>query len=141
MSHIVSFNTSVTEAESVEITAKRLKLPKPEYRTNYRMRSGKVVKGIAVQLQDWQKPVIFDTETGRVEFDNWSPYDEHHPAVRAGKKEVGDNGKWGDIAHLHRFVDEYVATGHMLQAKEEGHIVEECSWDAETESVRLLIQS
>lgn len=141
MSHIVSFETKVKNAETLRITAQRMGLPRPEHRSNYRMRSGKVVSGVAVQLPDWTKPVIFDCETGQVEFDNWSPYDERHPQVRSGKKEVGDDGRWGNIAHLNQFVDEYLGTEMMLQAEEEGHTVIEAGWNAEEGAFKLKIKA
>lgn len=141
MSHIVSFETKVRNVETLHITAQRMGLPKPKHRANYRMRSGKIVSGIAVQLPDWTKPVIFDCETGSVEFDNFSPYTESHPQVRSGKKQVGDDGRWGDTAHLNQFVDEYLGTEMMLQAEKEGHIVTEAGWNAEECAFKLKIKA
>jgi hypothetical protein len=137
----VSFKTSVKNAESVRITAARMKLPVPQYVEKYRMRSGKEVTGLSLQLPGWAKPVVFDTESGNVEFDNWSPYDASHPQVRKGEKQVGDDGRWGDIKHLNQFVDEYLGTEVMLQAEAEGHTVTDCGWDAQNEQFRVRIKT
>lgn len=140
MSHTVSFKTRVKNVESIHITAKRMGLSEPKYVEGYRM-SEKRVTGIAVRLPGWRKHVVFDTESGSVEFDNWSPFDENHPMVRQGKKQVGDDGRWGDIVQLHQFIDEYLGTEVMLQAATEGHVVEDCHWDAAEGAFKVKIRT
>jgi hypothetical protein len=141
MSHTVVFATDIKNVEAIEVTCTRLKLSKPRPVEKYRMRSGKEVCGQSINLPGWRKPVVIDTTTGKVEFDNWSDYDENHPRVRSGEKQVGDNGRWGDIAELNRFVSECVGTQFMLKASQEQHRVQEFGWNAENETFRVLLQT
>jgi hypothetical protein len=118
-----------------------LKLPAPRYVTNYRI-AGQPVSGQLVELPGWQKGTVFDTESGEVFFDNYSDYTEDHTLVKQGVKQPGDDGRWGNIRELHRFVDEYVATELMLEAERKGDTFEYHGWDEKTETAKLeLIHS
>ena len=104
MSHIVTVKTEVRDATAVRAACQRLKLPEPT--------SGKVklfsgeVNGLAVQLPDWRYPVVCETTSGQVKFDNY-------------------NGRWGDQQELDRFLQGYTVEKTKLEARRKGHSVTE----------------
>ncbi len=104
MSHIVTVKTEVRDATAVRAACQRLKLPEPT--------SGKVklfsgeVNGLAVQLPDWRYPVVCETTSGQVKFDNY-------------------NGRWGDQQELDRFLQVYTVEKTKLEARRKGHSVTE----------------
>ena len=75
MSHIVTIQTQVKDAAAVRAACQRLGLPAP-VQGKAKLFSGEV-EGLAVQLPDWVYPVVCDTATGQIKFDNF-------------------NGRWGD---------------------------------------------
>ena len=66
--------------------------------------------GYAVRLPDWRYPVVFDVEQGQVRYDNYE-------------------GRWGDPAHLDRFLQAYAVEKAKLEARRQGHTVTEQSLD------------
>jgi len=104
LSHIVTIKTEVRDAIAVRSACQRLKLPEPT--------SGKVklfsgeVTGLAVQLPDWRYPVVCETTSGQVKFDNY-------------------NGRWGDQQELDRFFQSYTVEKTKLEARRKGHSVTE----------------
>lgn len=81
MSHIVTVKTEIRDPAAVRAACKRLRLGDP-VQGKTRLFSGEV-SGLAVQLPDWQYPVVCDTASGQVRFDN------HH-------------GRWGDPWRCYR---------------------------------------
>lgn len=125
MSHLTTIKGEVRDLELLEKTCERLGYPKPRYVTKYQMFDGSTVDGHAVNLPGWQKPVVFDIESGKVHFDNYSPYtNPEHPQVLSGEKRLGEDGRWGAISKLDRFVDEYQLQAILETAQQEGHEVE-----------------
>ena len=104
MSHIVSIQTEVRDAAAVRAACHRLGLAEPvEGKT--RLFSGEVT-GLAVKLPDWAYPVVCDTVSGRIRFDNF-------------------NGLWGDQQHLDRFLQAYACEKAKIEARRKGHAVTE----------------
>ena len=64
------------------------------------------VNGLAVQLPDWRYPVVCETTSGQVKFDNY-------------------NGRWGDQQELDRFLQVYTVEKTKLEARRKGHSVTE----------------
>ena len=64
------------------------------------------VNGLAVQLPDWRYPVVCETNSGQVKFDNY-------------------NGRWGDQQELDRFLQGYTVEKTKLEARRKGHSVTE----------------
>ena len=64
MSHIVTIKSEVRDAAAVKAACQRLSLPEP-VQGKTRLFSGEV-EGLAVQLPDWQYPVVADLATGQV---------------------------------------------------------------------------
>jgi hypothetical protein len=75
--------------------------------------------GLAVELPDWTYPVVCDTTTGTVKFDNY-------------------NGKWGDQQHLARFLQAYACEKAKIEARRRGH---QCTEQTLADgSIKLTIQ-
>ena len=104
MSHIVQIQTQIRDAAAVRAACQRLGLAQPVQGTT-RLFSGEV-QGLAVQLPDWQYPVVADLATGQIHFDNFG-------------------GRWGDQKHLDRFLQAYAAEKVKIEARRKGHMVTE----------------
>lgn len=106
MSHIVEIRTELRDPLAIAAACHRLRLPAPAA-GQHRLYSGSV-EGLAVQLPDWRYPVVCDTATGEVRFDNYS-------------------GQWGDEARLNSFLQAYAVEKARLEARRRGHTVTEQS--------------
>ena len=102
MSHIVQIETEVRDAEAVRAACVRLGLEEPVEGTA-RLFEGEAC-GLLVKLRDWLYPVVLDTATGQVRYDNYG-------------------GDWGDQKHLDRFVQTYAICKATIEAKKRGHSV------------------
>ena len=117
MSHIVSIQTEVRDAAAVRAACKRLGLAEPVQGTT-RLFSGQVT-GLAVQLPNWQYPVVCDTATGKLNYDNFG-------------------GHWGDQKHLDSFLQSYAVEKAKIEARKKGHAVTE--QQLADGSIKLVIQ-
>lgn len=104
MSHVVEIKTQVKDIAAVQAACRRLKLPEPEQRT-VTLFSAKVT-GLTVQLPDWQYPVVCNTATGELKYDNYG-------------------GAWGQQSHLDQFLQAYAVEKAKLEARRQGHSVSE----------------
>ena len=104
MSHIVTIQTQVRDAEAVRAACRRLGLAEPVQATT-KLYSGEV-NGLAVQLPDWQYPVVCDLSSGEVRFDNF-------------------DGRWGDQKELDRFVQAYAVEKCRIEARKRAHTLTE----------------
>lgn len=104
LSHIVTIKTEVRDAAAISAACTRLGLAQPEFGTR-RLFSASAA-GFAVQLPDWRYPVVFDTATARVHFDNY-------------------HGAWGSQCELDRFLQAYAVEKTKLEARRRGHTVTE----------------
>jgi hypothetical protein len=75
--------------------------------------------GLAVRLPDWQYPVVCQTESGELLYDNFS-------------------GAWGEQRELDKFLQAYAIEKARLEARRAGHTVTE--QPLEGGSVKLTIQ-
>lgn len=116
MSHIVTIATKVQDPVAVLAACQRLKLPEPAHGTAT-LFSGEVT-GLLVRLPDWVYPVVVDTATGQVAYDNFE-------------------GSWGDPKHLDRFLQIYAVEKAKLVARMQGYSVSEQSLN--DGSIRLQI--
>ena len=92
------------DATAVRAACHRLGLAEPVHGTT-RLFSGEV-EGLAVQLPDWQYPVVANLATGQLKFDNFG-------------------GRWGDQKHLDKFLQAYAAEKAKIEARRRGHSVSE----------------
>jgi hypothetical protein len=104
LSHIVSIQTKIHDANAVVAACSRLKLAAPVH--------GKVqlfegeAEGLLIQLPAWQFPAVIDTITGTVRYDNYG-------------------GAWGEQAQLDRFMQAYAVEKCRLEARKKGFAVSE----------------
>ncbi len=116
MSHIVEIVTEVRDPVAIRSACQRLTLPLPVLGRT-KLFSGEVV-GWAVPLRDWKYPIVCNTETGTVHYDNY-------------------NGAWGDESRLHRFLQTYTVEKTRLEARKQGYGMTEQSLP--DGSVRLTV--
>jgi len=86
MSHLSSITTVITNEEAVSRSCRELGLEAPAHGTYKLFRAE--VKGLGVRLPDWQFPIVINTDTGKVSFDNY-------------------NGSWGKQVELDKFTQRY----------------------------------
>ena len=117
MSHIVQIQTQVRDAAAVQAACRRLGLPAPEQGT-VKLFSGEAT-GLAVQLPDWKYPVVCDTASGQLQYDDFE-------------------GRWGDQRELDRFMQAYAVERAKQEARRHGHsTTEQTLADG---SIKLTIQ-
>jgi hypothetical protein len=104
MSHIVQIQTQVRDPVAVQAACRRLNLAAavPGMFDVF----GTQAKGLGVQLPGWEYPIVCDTTTGKVQYDNY-------------------NGAWGDPKELDRFMQAYAVEKAKIEARKKGHIVTE----------------
>ena len=117
MSHLVTVNTEVRDANAVRAACRRLGLAEPVDGT-FKLFGGEAT-GLGVQLPDWQYPVVCDTARGTLKYDNFA-------------------GRWGDRKHLDAFLQAYAVEKVRLEARRKGHCVTERA--LANGSVKLTIQ-
>ena len=117
MSHIVTIKTEVRDAAAVRTACQRQGLAPPVQGTVSLFSSE--ATGLAVQLPDWQYPIVCDTATGQVKLDNFS-------------------GRWGDPKHLDRFLQAYAVEKGKIESRKKGHVCTECQLP--DGSIKLTIQ-
>jgi hypothetical protein len=106
LSHIVTIKTEVRDRSAVAAACRRLNLPEPTHGTA-QLYSGQA-SGLLVRLPDWLYPVVIDTESGTVRYDNYG-------------------GCWGDERHLHRFLQAYAVERVRSEARTKNHAATEQS--------------
>jgi hypothetical protein len=104
MSHIVTVVTRIHDPVSVAAACRRLGLAEPTQGTA-RLYSGEAT-GLLVQLPGWMYPIVIDTASGAIQFDNFA-------------------GRWGEPRHLDRFVQMYAVERAKLEARKKGYQVSE----------------
>jgi hypothetical protein len=117
VSHIVSIKTEVRDPQAVASACRRLGLPEPVHGTA-NLFAGEA-SGLLVKLPDWLYPVVLNTATGQLQYDNYS-------------------GHWGKQEHLDKFLQLYAVEKARLEARKRGHsVVEQSLADG---SIKLTIQ-
>jgi hypothetical protein len=104
LSHIVTVKTEVRDHAAISAACRRLELPPPIAGTAQLFSDQ--VAGLIVRLTEWTYPVVIDTATGQVRFDNYE-------------------GAWGDQAQLDRFLQMYAVEKARIEARKKGHQVTE----------------
>lgn len=104
MSHIVTIETQVRDAEAVRAACRRLGLPEPVHRT-VKLFSGEVA-GLTAQLPDWRYPIVCQLDTGEICFDNFKE-------------------NWGEKERLDAFLQMYAVEKAKIEARKRGHSVSE----------------
>ena len=104
MSHIVQIQTEVRDPTAIRAACHRLQLPPPRHDT-YQLFSGEVT-GLGVELPDWRYPVVCQTESGQLHYDNYG-------------------GRWGDQQQFDRFLQAYTVEKAKIEARRQGRSVTE----------------
>lgn len=104
MSHIVTVQTPVRDPLAIQSACTRLKLPVLVYWPAKLFIGEKT--GWAVKLTDWIHPVVCNTDTGEVDFDNCG-------------------GKWGKQQELNKFLQAYAVEKAKLEARKAGNTTTE----------------
>lgn len=116
MSHIVEIKTEVRDEQAVRAACVRLQLTTPESKTVRLFNA--TATGLCVQLPKWQYPVVCDTQSGKVSYDNY-------------------NGAWGRQEELKKFLQAYAVEKARIEARKKGHRVSECK--LEDGSIRVTV--
>jgi hypothetical protein len=116
MSHIVKIQAKFRDREAVSAACARRGLAPPVDGTA-QLYSGEV-KGLIVQLPEWQYPLVIDLATGVASFDNFG-------------------GAWGERQHFDAFLQSYAVEKAKIEARRRGHVVTEQT--LQDGSVRLQI--
>lgn len=117
MSHIVTVKTEIRDAAAVRAACQRLGLAQPVQGTT-KLFSGQVT-GLAVQLTDWQYPVVADLATGQLRYDNFG-------------------GRWGNQRDLDGFLQAYAVEKCRIEARKAGRSLTEQTLP--NGSIKLVIQ-
>lgn len=107
MSHIVTIQTRVLDPVAAAAACERMGLAAPTTGTA-RLYSGEAT-GLLVKLPGWQFPVVIDTQTGTLRYDNYE-------------------GRWGEQQHLNKFLQLYAVEKAKLEARKKGFQVSEQSF-------------
>ena len=104
MSHLVTIQTKIHDPAAVAAACQRLKLPAPVQGTA-ELFSGSA-SGLIIQLPAWQYPVVADTLSGMLQYDNYG-------------------GQWGHQEELDRFIQSYAVEKTRIEARKRGYAVSE----------------
>ena len=104
MSHIVSIQTKVKDPVAIRAACERLQLHPPHQGEAKLFSETKA--GWIVQLPDWRYPIVCQTDSGEVAYDNYE-------------------GHWGDRSKLDQFLQSYAVEKAKLEARRKGHLVTE----------------
>jgi hypothetical protein len=104
MSHIVTVATKIGDAVAVAAACRRLGLAEP-VAGKARLYSGEA-SGLILQLPGWRYPIVIDTASGTLSYDNFS-------------------GHWGSQDQLDHFIQAYAVELVKLEARKKGFTVSE----------------
>ncbi len=99
MSHVVTIQTQVRDLVAVVAACARLQWPAPAQKTVQLFSDS--ATGLAVELPGWKYPVVCQTDSGQLHYDDFE-------------------GRWGERAELHRFLQAYAVEMVKLQARRQG---------------------
>lgn len=116
MSHIVTIQTRLHDPAAITAACQRQGLTAAIHGTA-RLYSGEAT-GLLVQLPGWQYPVVIDTLTGAIHFNNFE-------------------GRWGEQAQLDKFLQLYAVEKAKLEARKKSLLVTEQT--LQDGSIRLQI--
>jgi hypothetical protein len=103
-SHIVTIQAQVRDPVAMRAACRRLTLPEPVHGPARLFTSE--ATGWQVQLPAWRYPVVCDTSQGQLFYDIYG-------------------GRWGDPAHLDRFLQIHAVEKATLEARKQGYTVTE----------------
>ena len=116
MSHIVEIKTEVRDEAAVQAACSRLHLPRAKRGTFQLYLTEET--GLGIQLPNWKYPVVANTETGQLRYDNYQ-------------------GRWGSQEFLDQFLQAYATERVKIEARKKGHSVMEQQLD--NGSIKLTV--
>ena len=116
MSHVVEIKTEIRDEQAIRAACVRLQLAAPEHKTCRLFNA--TATGLCVQLPGWNYPVVCETQSGAVKYDNYQ-------------------GHWGEQKHLNSFLQAYVVEKARIEARKKGHRVSET--ELEDGSIRVTV--
>ena len=116
MSHMVEIKTEVRDEVVVQSACRRLHLPLATRGTFHLFSSEEV--GLGIELPHWRYPVVANTETGQLRYDNYG-------------------GRWGSQEFLDQFLQGYAVEKAKIEARRKGHSVVEQRLDSG--SIKLTV--
>ena len=105
MSHIVTIETELRDPAAIRAACRRMKLAEPIDGT-HKLFAGQHATGLAVPLPGWRFPIVADTKTGALAYDNYGE-------------------AWGKNVELDRFKQAYAIEKAKIEARRAGHSVRE----------------
>ncbi len=117
MSHVVTIKTEIRDPTALAAACRRLGLGEPVQGKAKLFTSE--AEGLIVQLPDWRYPVVVDTGTSQIHYDNF-------------------NQQWGKQKQLDRLLQVYAVEKSKLEVRRAGHTVTEESLS--DGSIKLTIQ-
>ena len=116
MSHIVTIQAQIKDTTALLAACRRVGLSPPQQGTARLFATE--ATGQIVQLPGWTYPLVIDTQTGQLHYDNY-------------------NGAWGAHSELSRLLQAYAVEKAKLEALRQGHSVVE--QQLPSGSIKLLI--
>ena len=116
MSHVVEIKTEVRDEAAVQSACSRLHLPRAK-RGTFELYSS-TETGLAIELPHWKYPVVANTNTGELRYDNYQ-------------------GRWGSQEFLDQFLQMYAVEKAKIEARKKGHTVTEQRLDGG--SIKLTV--
>ena len=118
MSHLVSIVTEIRDKAALAAACSRLSLPPPEHGTARLFTTD--ATGEIVRLPGWTYPVVINTETRQVQFDNFG-------------------GAWGKQEEIDKLLQAYAVEKCRIEARKAGHhsVTEQVLSDG---SIKVTIQ-
>ncbi len=104
ISHIVQIQTQVRETAAIQAACQRLGLAPPVNGQHKLFAS--IATGLGIHLPGWTYPVVCNTNTGQLQFDNF-------------------NGRWGNQTQLDQFLQAYACERTRIEARKKGYSVTE----------------
>lgn len=157
MSETLKFCTTINNATKLANACERMRAA--QLKTEGPTKQG---NSYGVKLPGWSRTANFTCDeqgelTGEMKADNYSPYYDDrrvdlstgeripgtgrvHPDVEAGRKRVGEDGKWGDIRYLDRLQMEYRAGEIEAEAHKLGGTVSYDILDEEAGLMRMVVE-
>ena len=108
MSHVVEIKTQIRSEAAVQLACSRLHLPPPT-RGTFELYSS-TETGLGIELPKWKYPVVANTETGQLRFDNYQ-------------------GRWGNQKELDQLLQMYSVERAKIEARRKGHSITEQKLD------------
>ena len=118
MSHIVSIKAQVRDVAAIAAACQRLQLSAPVHGTA-ELFAGQQATGEIVTLPGWRYPVVCDTASGELKYDNFE-------------------GRWGAQRQIEQFLQAYTVERATLEARRQGHSISERT--LADGSIKLTIQ-